>query len=311
MDHPDASVLIVTKDRRDAVGAAVRSALEQDGNIEVIVIDDGSTDGTSQLIRSEFPEARLERSERSLGCVEQRNRGVRLAGAPVVLSLDDDAVFDHPRVAQQTLHEFSDPRIAAVHIPLLDGPRPSGLRAIASFVGWAHALRRTAFLDAGGYQGALIGQGEERDLCIRWLQQGMIVVQGQVGGVTHRPYPTRDWSPVARLARRNDVIHLWQNVPFPYAVPHLIGTLLNGFRIGVRHHVLLDQLVGFGTGMRKCMAREWPRRPMRRETYKLYRALGKPGGVAMAEALEQAGRRYREASAIARESDHASSTSER
>ncbi|MGD0138244.1 MAG: glycosyltransferase, partial [Tepidisphaeraceae bacterium] len=68
----EATVIITTKNRMDDLRKAVASALMQDGRPRVLVIDDGSTDGTSDMMRREFPEAQLERVEQSRGYIVQR-----------------------------------------------------------------------------------------------------------------------------------------------------------------------------------------------------------------------------------------------
>ena len=51
----EATIVIVTKNRKEELRDAVLSALNQVGRLEILVIDDGSTDGTSEMIRAEFP----------------------------------------------------------------------------------------------------------------------------------------------------------------------------------------------------------------------------------------------------------------
>src|ERR1035438_2571852 len=68
------SIIITTKNRRDELRRAVQSAVEQVGCTEVLIFDDGSSDGTSELIEREFPTVRLKRVEQSLGIVSARNR---------------------------------------------------------------------------------------------------------------------------------------------------------------------------------------------------------------------------------------------
>ena len=60
---PSASIVITTKNRRDDLEKAIVSALAQkvEGSVEVIVIDDGSTDGTSEFVSAKFPQAKLHR----------------------------------------------------------------------------------------------------------------------------------------------------------------------------------------------------------------------------------------------------------
>jgi len=48
----------------------------------------------------------------SAGLIVRRNEGARLASAPVIFSIDDDATFPSPHTIQQTLREFASPQIA-------------------------------------------------------------------------------------------------------------------------------------------------------------------------------------------------------
>jgi hypothetical protein len=97
----------------------------------------------------------------------------------VIFSLDDDAVFSSPFVVEQTLLDFSHPRIGAVAIPYIEphkankemqrAPTREDVWITASYIGTAHAVRRDVFLALGGYREHLVHQGEEGDFCLRML----------------------------------------------------------------------------------------------------------------------------------------------
>ena len=86
-----ASIIIATRDRKDNLHRAITSAIRQTESVEILVLDDGSTDGTSEMVRSEFPQVRLERTPVPLGYVAQRNRGALLCSGKIIFSIDDDA----------------------------------------------------------------------------------------------------------------------------------------------------------------------------------------------------------------------------
>jgi len=93
---PVIAVVIPTFNRSASVLAAVQSVLRQDvSDIEVIVVDDGSTDGTVAILRAHAdPRVRVESMPHGGRC-NARNRGVELAVAPWVTFLDsDDLVLD-------------------------------------------------------------------------------------------------------------------------------------------------------------------------------------------------------------------------
>lgn len=242
-----ASVVITTKNRKEELVRAVESVVAQVPPVEAIVVDDGSTDGTSELIRSRFPGVRVERSEESRGYIEQRNRGVELATTNYVIIIDDDALFTTPHVVEQTLADFDDPRIGAVGIPLDDPAYPTDrfkqippskdrTFLLAGYKGTAQALRRDVFQALGGYRSLLIHQGEEGDYCIRMLAAGYVVRCGRSDMILHLESPKRVWTRQRRFTARNYLLDLWHNVPMPQALGRAIrgsiGQLVFGFKTG-------------------------------------------------------------------------------
>jgi len=59
-------------------------------DIEVIVVDNGSTDGTYEVVKESFPEVKVLRSERNLGFAGGNNLGIREARGEIVFLLNDD-----------------------------------------------------------------------------------------------------------------------------------------------------------------------------------------------------------------------------
>jgi len=96
-------VIIPTRDRRDRLGQAIRSALSQrDLELEVIVVDDGSSDGTGATVRAlQEPRVRLVRNAVPLGESGARNRGVGEATGAWVAFLDDDDLWAPDKLAHQ------------------------------------------------------------------------------------------------------------------------------------------------------------------------------------------------------------------
>ena len=96
---PQVSVVMPTWNRRAEVGGAVESVLAQTlGDFELIVVDDGSTDGTADLVREAYGKDRRVRvlEKENGGCGSARNLGVARARAPLVALLDsDDRMLPH------------------------------------------------------------------------------------------------------------------------------------------------------------------------------------------------------------------------
>jgi len=286
-------VIITTKNRKDDLRQAVKSALMQDAQPRVLVIDDGSTDGTSDMIRGEFPTVQLERMEQSRGLIVQRNHGAALVQSQFIFSIDDDAVFTTPRIVSQTIAEFQDSRVGAVAIPFIDvnygtavkqlAPDERGIYVAASYIGTAHALRRELFLKLGGYREFLFHQGEEEDYCIRMLAAGYFVRLGRADPIHHFESPKRDFRRRDVFGRRNTVLFAWCNVPLPFLPLHLLGTTINGLRTGVRVWRLRQMTYGLLVGYASIFRYWGERRPVPIRVYRAFRRLRAASNVQISD----------------------------
>ena len=91
-DAPLVSVIIPTYNRERLLERAIRSVLTQSyRTFEVIVVDDGSTDGTADMVaQSDDPRLRLLVQDRNMGVAAARNRGMRHAKGRFIAFLDSD-----------------------------------------------------------------------------------------------------------------------------------------------------------------------------------------------------------------------------
>lgn len=281
-----ASVVVVTRNRKDDLRTAVKSALDQSARPEVLVIDDGSSDGSSEMIRSEFGAVSVIRHEDSRGYIVRRNEGARVATGDAVFSIDDDAAFTSTRTVEQTLREFDAPRIGAVAIPYIEPRKGNCVMQLAPdhgtwvtdcFIGTAHAIRRGVFLALGGYRERLVHQGEERDFCIRLLDAGYVVRLGTADPIHHYESPRRDFSRMDYYGRRNDVLFAWHHVPMPHLPVHMAGTLVNAVRSSWQAGRLSRMAAGSVAGITDGFTHPGDRRPVSTAVYRLHRRLKKRG----------------------------------
>jgi glycosyltransferase involved in cell wall biosynthesis len=99
--QPRCSVVLPTYNRLRTLPRAVASVLAQDeGDFELIIIDDGSNDGTADWLAAlADPRIRIIRSERNDGPSAARNRGLAAARAPIAAFLDSDDVYRTNRLS--------------------------------------------------------------------------------------------------------------------------------------------------------------------------------------------------------------------
>jgi len=289
----DATIVITTKDRKEDLRTAVQSAINQTANVEVLVIDDGSSDETSAMIREEFPQVRLHREQESAGLIVRRNQAAEMARGDIIFSIDDDAEFSSPYVVEETLQEFSEDCIGAVAIPYVDVRKGSDIKQRApgddrpyctsAYRGTAHALRRDLFLELRGYREHFFHQGEEGDYCLRLLNAGYVVRLGDADVIKHYESPQRDLQRMAYYGRRNEVLFLWHNAPGWHLPLHLVRTALNAFRTAARNGRLQDHLKGLLAGSRDCVWYLDDRSPVEPGAFRLFRRLQRNGPIPLAE----------------------------
>ncbi len=290
----DATVAITTKDRRDELRRALESALAQRGAaIEVLVVDDGSSDGTSAMVSSEFPGVRLVSHDASRGLIGRRNEATALARGPIVVHLDDDAVLSSDDTVRVTLAEFDDPQVGAVAIPYVDvlhGPQvhqqapAPGIWAVDTFRGTAHALRREVFLALGGFREDLESHVEEPEYCLRLLDAGFVVRLGNATPIRHYDSPRR--SPARNQHRiwRNNLVRAWSLVPLPWLPGRVAKIVVAGLLAGRREGQLRATAAGLASGLSRAPAELLRHRhPVARPTYRIERRLRYAGPLPLSE----------------------------
>lgn len=186
---PTVSVLLPVRNGAAFLRAACDSVLAQQGvTLELLVVDDGSTDATPEILRA-LAEPRLRVIRQAgqgltgQGLVAALNRGLAEARAPLVARLDADDLALPRRLALQAAHLAAHPRIVVLGSAwqVIDAAgRPHGVAhppcdaaAVRDELGRRNCLahpavmfRRDAVLAAGGYRAAFEG-AEDYDLWLR------------------------------------------------------------------------------------------------------------------------------------------------
>lgn len=144
--QPLVSVVIPTRDRALLVRRAIASALAQTlGDLEVLVIDDGSTDDTSAVVSALADRrVRLLRREAPGGAARARNAGIEAARGELVAFLDSDDEWRSTKIERQVerLRESTDPSRTLVYCPSIRHDALTG-RAVA----WRRELHEGLVFD--------------------------------------------------------------------------------------------------------------------------------------------------------------------
>lgn len=107
------TVLVPAYNERECIANTVRSLVASDYPVEVIVIDDGSTDGTADIVEAMWlPNVRVVR-QRNAGKPAALNNGIAHARHDIIVMMDGDTVFE-PATVRELVQPFADPRVGAV-----------------------------------------------------------------------------------------------------------------------------------------------------------------------------------------------------
>nr|WP_084713473.1 glycosyltransferase [Streptacidiphilus rugosus] len=108
-----ATVIVPAYNESAGIEAAVRSLVAQDHPVEILVVDDGSSDGTADIAESlGLPGVRVIRKENG-GKPSALNTGIANASFDLLVMVDGDTVFE-PDAVRKLIQPFADPKVGAV-----------------------------------------------------------------------------------------------------------------------------------------------------------------------------------------------------
>lgn len=165
------SIHITTKNRyKDLIFTLNKiNYLLDRGDVEVIVFDDGSTDGTFEKIEKKFPLIKIHRNEFSKGYLYCRNKMLNETKAKFAISLDDDAHFITHDPLNKILKQFDEDKNCGLiafrifwgleePVEIISNEVP---QRVKGFVGCGHAWRMDAWRDIPDYPEWFEFYGEE------------------------------------------------------------------------------------------------------------------------------------------------------
>ncbi|MBE9166970.1 glycosyltransferase family 2 protein [Pleurocapsales cyanobacterium LEGE 06147] len=282
--QPAATIVFTTYNRRNTLSQAIHAAQKQSVPVDIIVMDDASNDGTSDMMSVEFPDIEYHRSSTNQGPCYQRNQGIKLAKTNIVFPLDDDSILQSRNTVAQTLAEF-DEQTAVVAIPFINilqnqkintqAPERNNIYLTHAFVAASHAVDKEKFLSIGGYRDFFFYMGEEGDVSIRLLQNKFFVRLGTADPIYHFQPPNRISLKADVFGRQNDLLFLYCNAPAKYLIPYLLGTFIKGIFYGLKVTRLDNMLQGFYQGWQLILNHQQIRFPVDIDCFLLYRQLKK------------------------------------
>jgi len=232
----------------------------------VIVVDNGSRDGSAELVTSRFPEVEVIALRRNYGAAA-RNVGVRHARTPFVAFSDDDTYWlpgslerarelleSYPRigvlnarvlVGPEQLEDKTCRRMAESPLPTQGLPGP----ALTGFLAGATVFRRCAFLRAGGYEPRFFIGAVEGLLALDVMTLGFAIVYAPALVVRHFP-ANLDRGARGTLVARNDLWTAWLRRAPRVAAQQTLAFTANAASTARPLHAVFDALRGLPWALR-------------------------------------------------------------
>ena len=280
---------------------ALAAARRQRGALEIIAVDNASTDGSAEMVQRDFPDVRLVSLSDNRGAAG-RNAGVAAAKGDLVVTLDNDVLFTTPAEVERVVAVFArHPQAAVVNFMIIgpdgklsrrdwchprDPDRWSDTEFATSYVlEGASACRRKAFLAAGGYWPPFFIGHEGLDLALRLINAGHELIYTPEVRVRHLVEPSvRPSSRIYYTFTRNALwVALRNHRPAPAAASVVQDLALMGF-CAARAGELPAYARGLRDGLRGARAALATRSPLSRDVYARLRAVHahRPGVVGRA-----------------------------
>lgn len=225
---PKVSVVIPAYNTSSFICTTLRSVLISTfRDLEIVVVDDGSTDATAEMVDAFDSRVRLVR-QANAGVSVARNSGIQSSDSELLAFLDSDDVW-HPQKLELQLRALEhNPKYAMAYSeflpwdgesPLCWSPIPDGDRLVADLSGWIYhhliltnwalpstwLMRRTVVDSVGGFEAGM-SMGEDWDLIIRISREFQIakLASPLVRYRLSRAQTTK------RLAARNEAVEMRQ-----------------------------------------------------------------------------------------------------
>lgn len=118
----DASIIIVNWNTKKLLKDCLESVYEQaaDMDYEIIVVDNASTDGSKEMVRSDFPDVVLVENKENRGFAAANNQGIAVAGGRYVLLLNSDTIVLDDSVAKTVAFADAHPQAGVVGCRVLN-----------------------------------------------------------------------------------------------------------------------------------------------------------------------------------------------
>jgi GT2 family glycosyltransferase len=276
---PTVSIVFLVFNRREKLRASLQKMLAESDypadRLDVIVVDNGSTDGSGDMVRTEFPSVRLIVRDENVG-VSGWNDGFAAVRGDYALVLDDDCYLPRDGLREAVRAAQAD-RADLVSFSVTDEEASHRFNddyntGLLSFWGCAVLMRREVLEELGGYDPEIFVWANELEFMVRFFDRGFrhLHLPGVVAIHMKTPTPIEQWMAYGYRINSKHYAYIAGKLLRPRdAVSVFAAVVATTVRDAYRDersalHALPHILRGFVRGLRR-------RAPVRKEVSRMYR----------------------------------------
>lgn len=213
----DISIVILTWNGLEflkiCLPSVVKAAGNHNGDCEIIVVDNGSSDRSRDYLRENFPKINIIELKENFNFSKAMNMGFKSARHPIVIGLNNDIIAEEDFIPPLVRHFLGNGGLFAVAAKMLlwDRQTLNFGRAIGSFrfgifrrklvdtssavntlyaCAGAFAVDRSKFLELGGFDEDMLVYWEDADLCYRAWKRGWKTLYEPASVIYHKSHGT-------------------------------------------------------------------------------------------------------------------------
>lgn len=259
VNNPLVSIIIVNWNRKDDLLFTLNEiSKEKYSNLEVVIVDNNSTDGSRTEVPKKYPEYKYINLSENLGCEEGYNVGVLNASGEILIYLDSDAYIENGGI-KKIVDVFKkdnhigiiDPLIINYHSKLpQNGTGNVWPLENTMFTGCAVAIKRDVIDKIGLRPGNFYIYASEADVCIRVLDAGYKIKHEKNIIAYHKESPVKRLSSLFfYYSTRNVIWLIFKYYPIFPALRELIIHLIWYFILSVKSRSIFLYLKGVFHGL--------------------------------------------------------------